>query len=509
MNDQALGDWRGNSHSWGLLFNRFINTDMTEHSVPDGDISDTIAWAEASVNSNEDGSKVLLLNLLIENYDYSYEGKILETAMLFSEDDDVAVLADLSKMYFEGMIVSKSTQNGLRVLSKIISLKKYTVIENFIHNNIENYWKSSEDDSVLLELCRLSVSADDAFGHVYLARIFRDGRGVSNDAELSLEHMKLARESGITWIDFEYAELLISRGRPEDYETAFVILQYLSDKGNKDALFRLAQCYRNGIGVEKNLDLSLYYMDEAVKAGHKGAIEEINSLKKIVKPTNESVIPALWDMGTDDSLSQMISICEQYDSPIAHLYLAQAYRYGKGVDMNENLAVSHYLRTDMTMEIAEYICTTASFLKTIPYLRSQSTIGDKNASFRLAQLYRNRIHDNTKAMIFMMIAIEQGHKGAIKELSDMVETIGTKPSSASDAIEILHSINSDESRAAVVELAPFAIYGNSWNAALYLGIAFRDGIIVEKDIFLAEWLLRKAYEHRIMGAKKELDEINH
>lgn len=55
--------------------------------------------------------------------------------------------------------------------------------------------------------------------------------------------------------------------RLRDYGQMAAILQPLAASGNKDAQYQLARLYRNGLGVEKDLDKALLWSDKAARQG--------------------------------------------------------------------------------------------------------------------------------------------------------------------------------------------------------------------------------------------------
>lgn len=48
-----------------------------------------------------------------------------------------------------------------------------------------------------------------------------------------------------------------------------------ADLGNRDAMFKLSECYEKGYGVDKDVKLAYEWLEAAAKAGHKGAMKKL------------------------------------------------------------------------------------------------------------------------------------------------------------------------------------------------------------------------------------------
>lgn len=60
-----------------------------------------------------------------------------------------------------------------------------------------------------------------------------------------------------------------------DEKRAFTLFRAAVDKGHAPAMFRLALCYEKGIGVEKDRQLYLYWLQKAADAGDSGAVSAL------------------------------------------------------------------------------------------------------------------------------------------------------------------------------------------------------------------------------------------
>lgn len=64
-------------------------------------------------------------------------------------------------------------------------------------------------------------------------------------------------------------------GTEKDYKTAVYWYQRAADRGSRAALYNLGQCYENGLGVSRNFDKSRDYYRQAALKGHKGAMKKL------------------------------------------------------------------------------------------------------------------------------------------------------------------------------------------------------------------------------------------
>ena len=101
-----------------------------------------------------------------------------------------------------------------------------------------------------------------------LARIYRDGRGVEKNLDEAIRLMRKAVElEGPVWAENELSAMLWERGLPEDDRDLKILSENLICKENVFGYVRLSRIYRDGRGVEKNLDEAIRLMRKAVELG--------------------------------------------------------------------------------------------------------------------------------------------------------------------------------------------------------------------------------------------------
>ena len=108
-----------------------------------------------------------------------------------------------------------------------------------------------------------------------LGRIYRDGKGVEKDLNKALELFEYAASKNPSWY-YEYADLLYVVSTEQSFEK----LLSLSESGNSIAMGRLARAYRDGHGVQKDLEKAELWFFETVKRNPAWAYELFDFLWK-------------------------------------------------------------------------------------------------------------------------------------------------------------------------------------------------------------------------------------
>ena len=161
----------------------------------------------------------------------------------------------------------------------------------------------------------------------WVARCYREGRGVQKDLDKAAEWMRKARSQGLRWADWELFDILWRIDTPESISEALEIGMPLAESGVKELQGWVARCYREGRGVQKDLDKAAEWMRKARSQGLRWADWELFDI--------------LWRIDTPESLKEAISIAEslaQSGNRELQGRMGRAYRDGKGVEKNHDLA---------------------------------------------------------------------------------------------------------------------------------------------------------------------------
>lgn len=161
----------------------------------------------------------------------------------------------------------------------------------------------------------------------WVARCYRDGKGVEKDLDKAAEWMRKAKNQGLKWADGELFGILWRINTPESMFEALEFGMPLAESGVKELQGWIARCYREGRGVEKDLDKATEWMRKAYdqKLGY----------------ASWELFDILWRIDTPESLKEAISIVEslaQSGNRELQGRMGRAYRDGKGVEKNLDIA---------------------------------------------------------------------------------------------------------------------------------------------------------------------------
>lgn len=112
----------------------------------------------------------------------------------------------------------------------------------------------------------------------WIARCYRDGRGIEKDLDKAAEWMRLAKNQGLKWADWELFDILWRINTPESFKEAISIAEPLAQSGNRELQGRMGRAYRDGKGVEKDLDTAREWFKKAADQDLAWAKKELADL---------------------------------------------------------------------------------------------------------------------------------------------------------------------------------------------------------------------------------------
>ena len=162
-----------------------------------------------------------------------------------------------------------------------------------------------------------------AMSHVYRARIYRDGLGVKTDIQEAIKHMRLASDYGVSVAGNELFDLLWKEATLDSYREAAEIARRFTEHGDAGAMGRLGRAYRDGRGVNQDLDKAAEWMRKAAD-------------KKMGWARNE-LFDILAKINTPESNAEAFQVISKYAETMdagAMGRLGRAYRDGRGVNQD-------------------------------------------------------------------------------------------------------------------------------------------------------------------------------
>ena len=111
-----------------------------------------------------------------------------------------------------------------------------------------------------------------------LAKLYRDGVGVRKDAEKAERYFRIAAEKNVAQAQYIYAMILKEKQNYTEYFKWLCIAAMERKYGEgtmNEVLFELGECYRLGLGTEKDRAQAFLYYRMAADSGSKEAAEEL------------------------------------------------------------------------------------------------------------------------------------------------------------------------------------------------------------------------------------------
>ena len=97
-----------------------------------------------------------------------------------------------------------------------------------------------------------------------LGRMYRDGKGVEKDLDKAIEWMRKAAKRNTVW-ESELINMLWKRGTPDDLAELKSVVENGAAEGKAYAFLWIGRMYRDGKGVEKDLDQAIEWMRRAAE----------------------------------------------------------------------------------------------------------------------------------------------------------------------------------------------------------------------------------------------------
>ncbi|MCB5279599.1 MAG: sel1 repeat family protein [Candidatus Cloacimonetes bacterium] len=113
-----------------------------------------------------------------------------------------------------------------------------------------------------------------------IGRAYRDGKGVEKNLDEAIRWMYEASCEDLNWARNELFDLFCKRGEPDDFIKAKAIVEISAKNGDMGGMGRLGRAYRDGKGVEKDLDKAIEWIRKAVPRNDIWKNELIELLRK-------------------------------------------------------------------------------------------------------------------------------------------------------------------------------------------------------------------------------------
>ncbi|MCQ2070423.1 MAG: LicD family protein [archaeon] len=318
---------------------RHISDDAMSETVLKGSVSmytaeghpeKAVDVLREAVGRGVPGASATLFNILWDMDDPGTYGEMASIAKGLSDRNDGTATFRLARMYLEGKGVGKDPKAAEELFRKAVKLKvpgsKTGLFEAL--RDIGDPSSYPEMVRILKSLCDMGNGT----AMVRLARMMYEGKGMEKDLFSAEELLRKAVGKNASGARPLLFEVLRDIDDPGTYDEMFGIAREQADKGDGLFTLRLARMYRDGKGVEKDLNSAMYLMRRAVS--------------KNVPNSRIELFDVLWDCGDESVYPEMIGLIEPLlkDNPKAILRYAKACHLGKGVPKDLGRSAEMYSR---------------------------------------------------------------------------------------------------------------------------------------------------------------------
>ena len=209
-----------------------------------------------------------------ENVDIEEVIKIINEENLEKKDPELMML--IARTYRDGKGIDKNLEKAEQIMAELQKNGIHTYDMEYV-DLIYKRNKKSDFDKATNILNRMIQGDPEAYGK--LGRAYRDGKGVEKDLSKAIELLEHAANNKVGWARNELFDILYSSDDENDHKKAVEIISITADKNDRYALPRLGKAYRDGKGVEKDLDKALDCFERSYEAGvQNSGLEMINTL---------------------------------------------------------------------------------------------------------------------------------------------------------------------------------------------------------------------------------------
>ena len=163
-----------------------------------------------------------------------------------------------------------------------------------------------QNASLAFEWWQKGAELANAASYHKLGRAYSRGIGTEVDAEKSTHYYKLSAEAGYpdSFVDLGY-RYLFGKGTKLNRKKAVQYFKKASDQNISRGHYWLADCYKNGLGVNRDLTLAAQLYEKSFLGGEKGASLSLLSIFREIKDYESAL---KWDLIHNDANIEKINL---------------------------------------------------------------------------------------------------------------------------------------------------------------------------------------------------------
>ena len=268
--------------------------------------------------------------------------------------------------------------------------------------------KNNKDYGQALELYKKSAEGEFHWAQVNLGHFYRDGRAVEKNLEIAVDWYQKAANQGndhaiqaIKELSVEICQIADKYRDKSDYARALELYKRSAEGGYHWAQSNLGYFYRDGLGVDKNLEEAVKWYRKADSQNNPDAKVNVNKYEKLRQICEEA--DGYRDAG--DYVKALELYKQSADYHWSQANLGDFYREGHGVDKNFEEAIKWYKKaadqgnTHVNYYIEEYKKYENSRLDVVnelPYDRNEN-----GYIYTLEERGVIEIHDKTSILLHL------------------------------------------------------------------------------------------------------------
>lgn len=188
--------------------------------------------------------------------------KIIDEENLEKKDPELMIL--VARAYRDGKGIDRNLEKAGQIMARLHKNGIHTYDMEYV-DLIYKRNKASDLSKAVDILNMLIRGEPEAYGK--LGRAYRDGKGVEKDVSKAIEYLRYAADNKVGWARNELFDILYSSDDENDHREAVEVIRITAEKNDRYALPRLGRAYRDGKGVEKDLDKALDCFEKSYRAG--------------------------------------------------------------------------------------------------------------------------------------------------------------------------------------------------------------------------------------------------
>ena len=246
-------------------------------------------YMKKAADSGLTEAKIEYFDLLYKEKTKEGYKKALQYAIKEFDPNNAMMKGRLARAYRDGRGVKKDPKKARLLMRECVNTSDHPTWCEWELFDMLYSTHTPEDIDEMNKLMENGISKGEKEFEGRYGRMYRDGIGVKKDLQRAAIWMRKSVAKKLVWTRIEIFDVLWDIGSEDSYQEAYETIRPLADLGYKRAMGRVARAYRDGKGVQKDLDEAEKWMRKAAEKKLVWApaeLEEIISMKSIEETTN-------------------------------------------------------------------------------------------------------------------------------------------------------------------------------------------------------------------------------